>query len=43
MKRQEDEYEIAMERALAIEPRKAEWVDRRKPTRDKFHDRKSFR
>ena len=43
MKRQEDEYEIAMERALAIEPRKAEWVDRRKPTRDELHDRESFR
>ena len=43
MKRQEDEYEIAMERALAIAPRKAEWVDRRKPTRDELHDRDSFR
>ena len=33
MQRQEDEYEVAMERFLARKPRKIEWIDGRKPTR----------
>ncbi len=45
MRHQEDEYEVAMERFLARarEPRKLEWVDGRKPTREELHDRAGFR
>ena len=43
MRRQEDEYETAMQRALAIAPRKMEWVDGRKPSREELHDRADFR
>lgn len=42
-KRRADEYEIAMERALARKPRHFEWVDGRRPTRDELHDRASIR
>lgn len=43
MKAQQDGYQIAMERALAIQPRQAEWIDGRKPTRDELHDRAGLR
>ena len=43
MQRREDEYEVAMKRALSIRPRKMEWVDGRKPTREELHDRAAFR
>ncbi|MDE0448048.1 MAG: hypothetical protein OXH96_15400 [Spirochaetaceae bacterium] len=43
MRHQEDEYETAMARYLAMKPRKLQWVDGRKPTRDELHDRASFR
>lgn len=43
MQRQEDEYEAAMERFLSIKPRKMEWVDGRKPTREELYDRAVFR
>ncbi len=43
MKRQDDEYEVAMERFLARKPRVLKWVDGRKPTRDELHDRARFR
>ena len=43
MQRQEDEYEVAMKHALSIKPRKMEWVDGRKPTREELHDRATFR
>ena len=43
MRRQEDEYEVAMKQALAVKPRKMEWVDGRKPTREELHDLPSFR
>ncbi len=43
MRRQDDEYEAAMARYLAIKPRKLQWVDGRKPTREELHDRASFR
>ena len=43
MRRQEDEYEVAMKQALAVKPRKMEWVDGRKPPREELHDRPSFR
>ena len=39
MRRQEDEYETAMKRALSIPPRRMEWVDGRKPSREELHDR----
>lgn len=45
MRRQEDEYDLAMERFLARarEPRKLQWVDGRKPTREELHDRAGIR
>ena len=43
MQRQEDEYEVAMKRALSVKPRQMEWVDGRKPTREELHDRAAFR
>ena len=43
MRRRDDEYAAAMERCLAIKPRKFQWVDGRKPTREELHDRASFR
>ena len=43
MRRQEDEYEIAMRQALAIEPRRIEWPDGRKPTREELYDRPGLR
>ena len=39
MRRQEDEYETAMKRALSIPARRMEWVDGRKPSREELHDR----
>ena len=39
MQRQEDEYEIAMERFLAMKPRKINWPDGRRPTREELYDR----
>lgn len=38
-----DEYDAAMERCLAIKPRKLEWIDGRKPTREELHDPAGFR
>ncbi len=45
MQRQEDEYEIAMKRFLtrAREPRKIEWIDGHKPTREELYDRPGLR
>lgn len=43
IKLQEDDYESAMERALAIKPRQAEWIHGHRPTRDELHDRDSLR
>ena len=43
MQRQEDEYEVAMKRALSVKPRKMEWVDGRKPTREELYDRPGLR
>ena len=40
---QEDAYETAMQRALAIEPRKMEWIDGRKPSREELHERAGLR
>ena len=45
MRRQEDEYDVAMEcfLARARQPRKLQWVDGRKPTREELHDRAGLR
>lgn len=45
IQRQEDEYEVAMERFLtrARESRKIKWIDGRKPTREELYDRPSLR
>ena len=43
MRRRDDEYEAAMKEFLAVKPRKMEWIDGRKPTRDELHDRAGFR
>ena len=34
MRRQDDGYAIAMKQFLAVEPRRLEWIDGRKPTRE---------
>lgn len=39
MRGQEDDYDVAMNRFFEPEPRKREWVDGRKPTREELHDR----
>ncbi len=39
MRRQDDEYAIAMKQFFAVEPRRMEWIDGRKPTREALHDR----
>lgn len=43
VRRREDDYEISMEGALARKPRKLEWADGRKPTRDELHERSGIR
>ncbi len=45
MRREEDEYDVAMNRFFARvpEPRELEWVDGRKPTREELHDRAGLR
>ena len=42
-KRRTDDYGAAMERCLAITPRKMEWIDGRKPTREELHGRAGLR
>ena len=43
IRRREDGYEVAMKEFMAVKPRRMEWVDGRKPTRDELHDRAGFR
>ena len=43
MRRREDEYDIAMKRFLAIKPRRMEWIDDRRPTREELYDRPCLR
>ena len=45
MRRDEDDYEVTMERFLARarEPRTLAWVDGRRPTREELHDRAGLR
>ena len=42
-RRQEGEYVAAMERCLAIKPRKLEWPGGRRPTREELYDRPGLR
>ena len=42
-RRRDNGYEVSMKRFLAVKPRRMEWVDGRKPTRDELHDRTSLR
>ncbi len=39
MRRQEDQYEAAMKRYLAMKPRKIDWPNGRRPTREELYDR----
>jgi len=39
----EDDYEIAMKRYLAREPRKIEWPGGRRPSREELYDRSRLR
>ena len=43
IQREEDEYDIAMKRYLAIKPWKMEWIDGRRPTREELYDRPCLR
>ena len=43
MRRQQDEYEVAMQRYLAMKPRKIEWPGGRRPTREELYDRPGLR
>ena len=43
MRRREDEYDVAMRRALAIRPRKIDWPEGRKPTREELYGRSRLR
>ena len=43
MRRRDDEYAIAMREFLAVEPRRMEWIDGRKPSREELHDRRHER
>ena len=43
IRRREDAYEVAMASALARRPRRMEWVDERRPTREELHDRAALR
>ena len=43
MRRQEDEYDAAMKRYLAIKPRKLDWPEGRRPTREELYDRPGLR
>ena len=43
MRRREDDYQVAMKRYLAMKPRKIEWPEGRKPTREELYDRRGLR
>ena len=42
-RRREDAYEIAMKGYLAREPRRIDWTDGRRPSRQELHDRSRLR
>ena len=39
MRRREDDYDAAMDRLLAIQPEKLNWIAGRRPTREEIYDR----
>lgn len=43
MRGQDDQYEAAMKRYLAMMPRKIDWQNDRRPTRDELYDRSGLR
>ena len=43
MRFNEDRYEVAMRRYLAMKPRKLDWPGARRPTREELHDRPGLR
>ena len=43
MRRQEDQYDVAMQRYLALKPRRIDWPGGRRPTREELHDRPGLR
>ena len=43
MRRGEDGYEVAMREFLSVEPRRMEWIDGRRPTREELYDRPCLR
>ena len=43
MRRQEDQYEAAMKRYLAMKPRRIDWPNNRRPTREELYDRTGLR
>ena len=43
MRCREDDYQVAMKRYLAMKPRKIEWPEGRKPTREELYDRPGLR
>ena len=43
MRRQEDEYEVAMKRFPARKPWKMEWREGRRPTHEELYDRPGLR
>ena len=43
MRRREDEYDVAMRRSLAVKPRRIEWPEGRKPTRQELYARPGLR
>ena len=43
LRRQEDEYEVAMQRYLALKPRRIDWPDGRRPTREELYERPGLR
>ena len=43
MRRQEDQYEAAMKRYLAMNPRRIDWPNDRRPGREELYDRPGLR
>ncbi|MDE2965441.1 MAG: hypothetical protein OXU26_16150 [Acidobacteriota bacterium] len=43
MRRQEDQYEAAMKRYLAMKPRRIDWPNGCRPTREELYDRPGLR
>lgn len=43
MRRQQDQYQAAMKRYLAMQPRKIDWPNDRRPTREELYDRPGVR